>query len=168
MHGKGILVLRNGFEYEGEFSLNKFNGEGVFKTTVYAAAGEFFQGKPKGDFDLEYFNGDFYQGGFENFKRNGSGKFFRERDGLEYSGEWFNGKKHGLGVLKHKGITIIGRWADGLKQGEFVVKNENNGSEYIAFYKDNKKIRMILRDMRIEEQEESKEQTGRESKSLKE
>lgn len=159
MHGFGKLVLRNGFEYEGEFSLNKFNGEGAFKTTVYIARGSFFQGKPKGDFVLEYFNEDLYEGGFENFKRNGRGRFFRERDGLEYNGEWFNGKKHGLGVLKQKGITIIGRWADGLKQGEFVVKNENTGKEFIASYKDGRKIRMVLREFRIVETEECKEVT---------
>lgn len=161
MHGKGKLVMRNGFEYEGEMSLNKFHGLGTFTTSVYTAKGDFFQGKPKGDFELEYFNGDYYKGGFENFKRNGRGKFVRDSQYLEFNGEWFNGKKHGLGVLKHKGITFIGRWANGVKQGEFIVKNSLNRQEFIAFYKEGKKIKQIFKSMRIEETEESKEETQR-------
>lgn len=164
MHGHGKLELRNGFEYEGNFSLNKFNGKGTFITSVYTATGEFFQGKPKGDFTLEYFNGDIYKGGFENFKRSGKGVFKREKSDYEYSGEWFSGKKHGLGVMKTKNLTFVGRWANGKKQGEFVVKNESIGREFVSFYKEGKLIRHLERVFRICETEESKEMTGNEGK----
>jgi hypothetical protein len=28
-HGQGILILKNGFKYEGEFKANKIDGEGT-------------------------------------------------------------------------------------------------------------------------------------------
>lgn len=75
--GNGILINRKGNKYEGEFSNDVQNGKGFFDVLY-----------PK----------RLYKGQWKNGKLEGYGEAQYE-DGAQYVGIFYQGKKHGMGIL---------------------------------------------------------------------
>uniref|UniRef100_A0A7S4E1Z1 Radial spoke protein 10 n=1 Tax=Lotharella globosa TaxID=91324 RepID=A0A7S4E1Z1_9EUKA len=73
-HGKGVLKIKGGVTYDGEWDNDAKQGTGV----------------------CAHVNGDVYEGAFGEGKYHGKGKFVW-RNGAKYEGDWANGKMHGNG-----------------------------------------------------------------------
>jgi hypothetical protein len=54
---KGRLVSKRGFEYEGTFKNNKFDGLGTLKTSDGVYSGEFKNGLKNGEGDFKWKDG---------------------------------------------------------------------------------------------------------------
>ena len=89
IHGKGRYVWSNR-EYDGEWRDNKMHGKGVFRWN----------------------DGKVYEGEYVNDLKCGWG-VFRWPDGKVYEGNWFEGKQHGEGSIKHRGVSRSGNWLNG-------------------------------------------------------
>lgn len=61
-----------------------------------------------------------------NDKRHGEGSFYCAVDGTSYEGQWRDGRKEGLGVLRlAQGDSLEGIWKDGQLQ-QVTVRKQNN------------------------------------------
>jgi hypothetical protein len=78
--GKGIKVQANGAEYRGDFLNNKKHGKGIekFKSGTQFT-GEFQHDKAHGKGSYEFADGSHYVGSFENGQRIGG--YFMNKDG---------------------------------------------------------------------------------------
>lgn len=95
MNGKGVLIMRDGRKYTGEFLDDKMEGKnGVFVWN----------------------DGRKYEGDYFDDKKHGYG-VFSWPDGRRYEGSWLYGKQHGKGaiILMENGerIKYNGEWEDG-------------------------------------------------------
>jgi len=73
--GKGILLGKNGDQYDGQFKNNLRYGFGV---QIYA-------------------NGDNYEGHWKDDVKSGKGNYVWNH-GVKYVGNWRNGERHGYGT----------------------------------------------------------------------
>ena len=54
----------------------------------------------------------------KNGLRHGTGKYVNPEEGVEYSGQWLDGMRHGQGILNYKnGSVYEGQWERGMKWG---------------------------------------------------
>jgi hypothetical protein len=108
-HGKGIMKLANGEEYEGEFIQDQWGqGKGRYK----------------------YANSAVYEGDWVQGKRHGFGTFIFP-NGNKFSGDWFNDVQDGNGQFVYisdpegrklsTAETFEGEWKD----GEIVSKKKS-------------------------------------------
>lgn len=86
-HGKGLLILSNGINYQGGFFEGKKHGQGILRhldvqTNITASQ------------DLVYE----YEGQFENDKMHGQGTLRNPSDNFKYVGQFVNNQKHGRGT----------------------------------------------------------------------
>lgn len=147
-HGHGIYKTKEGFMYDGEFELNKRHGLGTiitpdntkytctFADDVEFGEVEFFFAN--GDHALGYINdgylhkngryefknGDIYVGNFEKGLFHGKG-YYKWADSSQFSyyeGNYFQGKKHGNGMLTSiDGTILCGEFKDNFIDGEFLT-----------------------------------------------
>jgi len=91
------------------YTLNGTNPEGIKWTyTGQLAPGGIWHGKGR----MEWANGDWYEGDFDNGNRTGYGTY-TWANGDKYEGELLNGKRHGRGTQTNADGTVIsGYWVE--------------------------------------------------------
>ena len=163
--GKGILYIKNGKKYEGNFLNGELNGwcrylntkgvcyEGLFINGVLNGKGEIikiddnrrkniykgdiknFKKEGKGE---EKTNDYFYEGDFVNDLRHGNGKMiFYNNNGDSYEGQFTNGEITGKGfyIWKNK-HTYFGDFVAGKMHGKGLYK-WTDGNQYEGEYINN-------------------------------
>ena len=135
-HGKGVLKLKSGSSYTGEFKNNKFNGNGKFNYKSGAVyEGSFKDDKFEGYGSYTQPNGNYYVGNFKNDKFNGLGEN-KTIDGKEYKGEFKDDRYEGEGTLtmpngnSYEGLFQHDKFHG---QGKYIYKN---GSVYEGNFKE--------------------------------
>lgn len=122
--GKGVESFGNGDVYNGQYSRDKFHGQGELLTKGGRYRGNFSEGYKDGLGTMNFKNGHRYEGIWVQGRFQGRGLYIWE-DGKKYEGEWVKGQRHGPGVTtlpngeRHgKSIiycsnlrSIIGGWA---------------------------------------------------------
>ena len=103
---EGFGTLKNeksGSEYKGNFKNNLFDGKGVFKW-----------GKASIVYDGEYKNG----------LKNGNGNYLKKN--FKYSGNWNEGKPHGLGLVDDGNKIYKCSWRNGFTVETPTLQIQNN------------------------------------------
>jgi hypothetical protein len=73
--------------------------------------GDFSNDVRQGAGRVNYANGDWYEGQWNNNKRHGQGVYFYKKLSVKYVGEWEDNTRHGRGTLTFSnGDTIEGNW----------------------------------------------------------
>ena len=142
-HGKGIITLKSGDKYkgdfnegkregngkyiypdkttyEGQFKNNKFHGHGVMKwITEETYEGEFSEGYFNNQGKLIGKNGEQYEGNFKNNYYDGEGKY-TFIDGSTYEGSYALDLRNGKGIFikKDNEFSYDGNWVDDYANGE--------------------------------------------------
>ena len=130
LNGRGILTLKDGTKYNGNFINNIFIGNGILidkEGTLFK--GNFKNGKLEGKGILKTLNGISYEGNFIKGKKNGFGK--EETNEYIYEGEFIDDLKNGKGKLIYKLLNEIyeGTFEKNIITGEGIYK-WNNGEIY--------------------------------------
>ena len=115
--GKGILYLRNGKSYEGNFYKGELNGwsryidnkgicyEGLFIKGILNGKGEIIK------ID-EHRRKNIFKGDIKNFKKEGKGE--ERTNDYFYEGEFSNDLRHGKGkIIYNKGDSYEGQFTEG-------------------------------------------------------
>ena len=127
--GSGNFKWSNGFEYNGNFKDNIFNGNGCLKNpfgSIYK--GNFKNGLYHGNGIFEWIHKDEkFEGNYFFGKKNGVGKFWF-KNGDKFKGNFFDGKVHGYGEYETKGNVIKCFWRNGeiVEKPVLIKKNEKN------------------------------------------
>ena len=136
--GRGVLYLRNGKKYEGNFINGELNGwcryinskgvcyEGLFIKGVLNGKGEII----KIDENLRK---HIYKGDIKNFKKEGKGK--EKTNDFSYEGEFVNDMKHGNGKIfyNNNGDYYEGQFSNGLITGKGFYKWKNQHTYFGDF-----------------------------------
>jgi hypothetical protein len=126
--GKGILHMKDGSSYNGEFNQNMLEGLGTYQTITYLGifiwadrrhyTGTWVANKMQGRGFMMSPDGRAYEGRYQlvidlsyhSGKKHGQGTY-TWHDGRKYIGPWVNGKQHGVGMLiDNKGMLRKGEW----------------------------------------------------------
>ena len=162
--GKGVLYLRNGKKYVGNFINGELNGwcryinskgvcyEGLFIKGVLNGKGEIIKIDEnlrkhiyKGDIKnfkkegkgKEKTNDFSYEGEFVNDMKHGNGKIFYNNNGDYYEGQFYNGAITGKGFYKWKNQhTYFGDFVCGKMHGKGLYK-WTDGNQYEGEYINN-------------------------------
>ena len=136
--GRGVLYLRNGKKYEGNFINGELNGwcryinskgvcyEGLFINGILNGKGEII----KIDENLRK---NIYKGDIKNFKKEGKGK--EKTNDFSYEGEFVNDMKHGNGKIFYynNGDYYEGQFYNGLITGKGFYKWKNQHTYFGDF-----------------------------------
>jgi len=136
--GKGVLYLKNGKKYEGNFINGELNGwcryinskgvcyEGLFIKGVLNGKGEII----KIDENLRK---HIYKGDIKNFKKEGKGK--EKTNDFSYEGEFANDTKHGNGKIyyNNNGDYYEGQFYNGVITGKGFYRWKNQHTYYGDF-----------------------------------
>nr|XP_031848662.1 radial spoke head 10 homolog B-like [Nomia melanderi] len=119
MEGKGVYKWSNGAQYKGEFERNRMHGWGL----------------------LEWNSNRWYEGDFANGYQHGKGLLVDSDKHFMYTGQWFEGHKHGSGYCRYEdkgsydgdwvmdkmcgfglriyasGARYAGQWKNGVRHG---------------------------------------------------
>lgn len=158
--GYGVMKYNNGSNYEGIWQKGKFEGYGLFKSTLFLYEGDWKSNKPNGRGYIMYADSTFYSGGWSEGEKSGYGdvvysnsdSYFGEwlkdepngvgryyyNNGDNYNGEWKNGLQHGLGVYNSKEFLYEGNWKQGWMNGEGKITYPN-GDYYEGDFVENEK-----------------------------
>jgi len=115
-HGVGSLILPNGDMYQGPMVHGMKHGDGaIFREILPPASaggsagskqyqGPFRDDQKHGQGTMNYSNGDYFRGTFENGVENGDGTFQTTLWGASgtYEANWVNGKIHGPGTFRNR------------------------------------------------------------------
>jgi len=119
-HGKGkcAQLVDGGEVYEGEWKSDKWDGRGVLSFSGGGKySGSFRKDKLHGFGSYEFADGSVYRGNFNNDLRHGHGEM-TYACGLRYVGEWRDNWRFGKGTLFHRDGTVFkGRFAEDEKDG---------------------------------------------------
>jgi hypothetical protein len=139
--GKGVLYLRNGKSYEGNFYRGELNGwsryidnkgicyEGLFIKGVLNGKGEIIK------ID-EHRRKNIYKGDIKNFKKEGKGE--ERTNDYFYEGEFSNDLRHGKGkIIYNKGDSYEGQFTAGEITGKGFY-TWNNKHTYFGDFIDGK------------------------------
>lgn len=128
---KGGRIYNSGVRvYEGGLKMTKMR---VYFLPLRDGSGTEYDGS----------NNTLYDGKWERGMRHGSGTEFA--DGLEYSGEWKNGKKEGIICVKKNGRIIRTElWRDGEKLGRVVM--DTNGVRKVLHMMNGKEVPVMWED----------------------
>ena len=142
---KRKLKFNNGREYEGDFTLDKIEGEGTIRYPTGYYIGGFVNGKREGKgcyaFTSGLHSGDHFEVEFHNDKKHGHGVYkWAGSDGAYYDGGWFEDKKHGYGKWKDfDGNYYEGYFANDKKHGKGIEKIKLDNIIYETTWVNNKK-----------------------------
>jgi hypothetical protein len=138
-HGKGVLNLRDGHKYEGEFKDDLFSGQGIYTAAdLWVYEGQFRKGKFCGQGIYTSADHWVYEGQFRKGKFCGYGVKRSEQPGYLLSGEWMDGKLNGKGsLINDKGASYEGDYKDGSFEGSGVLIRPN-GDRYEGCFKEGK------------------------------
>lgn len=94
-----VIKYSNKVKYDGEYSNNKFNGQGT----------------------ITYKNGDEYKGEFKNGLKSGTGEY-TWKNGAKYTGDWSKDKMNGSGTYYYKksekGLELVGTFKNNKPNGK--------------------------------------------------
>eukprot|EP00397_Hematodinium_sp_SG-2012_P001219 GEMP01001220.1.p1 GENE.GEMP01001220.1~~GEMP01001220.1.p1 ORF type:complete len:1389 (+),score=289.60 GEMP01001220.1:155-4321(+) len=157
-HGTGNHVTKDGVVYEGEWNYGKYHGLGKLKFPngdLYS--GNFEDGSYHGIGNLWWENNvkfRFYIGSFYRGEMHGQGHLSMKTQ--DYEGHWNYGRRHGHGILTHRGgdredeecSTVEGTWFND-KPGfsthqEFLVLYKNGDTYTGALSLDAKKTPLSI------------------------
>jgi len=119
--GKGQLYLTDGTIIEGKFANDELVGKGK----------------------IIYLDGTVYEGEIKDNKASGIGKTIDGNYGPTHTGNYLNGKMHGLGTDTYsRGNSFVGEWSEGKRlrgkyfdfQGKFQL--EGSVEDYIEYCKE--------------------------------
>lgn len=99
LNGQGFQMFSDGVSYEGEFKEGQFHGDGKLvkqvdknkenidlkKNEISMIYGKFYKGAPKGKCNIQWVNGDQYEGAVKDWQPNGKGQLIKE-NGEKYRG----------------------------------------------------------------------------------
>ena len=130
--GKGVLYLKTGKKYEGNFINGELNGWCRFiNSNGVCYEGLFISGNLNGKGEIikidENRRKNIYHGDIKNFKKEGKGK--EKTNDYIYEGDFFNNLKHGTGKIKYgnNGDYYEGDFKKGVITGKgyYVWKNKH-------------------------------------------
>ena len=130
--GKGILYLKTGKKYEGNFKNGELNGWCRFiNSNGVCYEGLFISGNLNGKGEIikidENRRKNIYRGDIQNFKKEGKGE--EKTNDYVYEGDFFNNLKHGTGKIKYNnnGDYYEGDFKKGVITGKgyYVWKNKH-------------------------------------------
>eukprot|EP01118_Nematostelium_gracile_P012018 TRINITY_DN4334_c0_g1_i1.p1 TRINITY_DN4334_c0_g1~~TRINITY_DN4334_c0_g1_i1.p1 ORF type:complete len:521 (+),score=118.68 TRINITY_DN4334_c0_g1_i1:88-1563(+) len=119
-HGNGVMRYYTGDVYDGEWKMDKWDGEGSF---IWKSGdryvGTFKDMKRNGKGKLIYSNGSSFEGEFIDDRVEGDG-VYRWNNGDVYEGSFKDGKRHGGGTMTyHDGFRCTSKWDNNVEQGLF-------------------------------------------------
>ncbi len=131
MHGRregyGVERLLGGEQYTGEYSNNKWHGEGVLQEPDGTThSGSWWNGVPSGKGTWKSPEFGIYIGDWLCGKMHGSGEF-HFTDGSFFIGSFQNGQEHGYGVCTYPAgayetvFMYVGEWRDGKSSMEHTL-----------------------------------------------
>ncbi|CAK1603026.1 unnamed protein product [Parnassius mnemosyne] len=118
---RAIIRFRNGNTYEGNISMKCMNGEGCFRWadgTEYL--GHFKDNEINGRGLIKWKDDTWYEGDFVGNLRQGNGLYVDSRMQRSYIGQWYNGTKHGQGVIYYSDSfknSYDGQWLHNVRHG---------------------------------------------------
>jgi hypothetical protein len=138
LHGKGILIKKNGVTLEGEFKDGLLHGKGkYFDPTGESYLGDFKKGRMNGRGVCFYKNGEIYSGEFHEGIKNGRGIFFY-KSGLICSGEFKDGLINEKIISFHLDKSVSFRkFNEGLFKGKVITINQNSEISSVCLNKAN-------------------------------
>ena len=111
--GKGKIYFDSGDYYEGDFSDNKFNGNGhfIWKKNGHEYIGEYLNGIIHGNGLYKWNKNQYYKGQYINGVKEGNGEI-KYSDGKKFICTFKNGKPDGIGIFvdpkgKQKEVQFI-------------------------------------------------------------
>lgn len=105
--GKGVLEIKNGTIYEGDFKEDTFNGQGKLRDdkTNYSYDGTFVDGRCQGQGTESYPDGSSYTGQFHHGYKHGQGVLTINKFNYRYQGSWRFGVQQGYGIENFKPVN---------------------------------------------------------------
>ncbi|XP_043274503.1 uncharacterized protein [Venturia canescens] len=152
MEGHGVYRWRNGAQYTASIIVEKKGKKNIhssretmmrfsriiteffsiFETLVQ---GHFEDNKIHGKGRIEWPNGAWYEGDFENGYRHGKGMMLDKDRGFLYLGHWEHDRKHGTGYFTYIDVgSYDGDWIMDKPEGSG-IRNYPNGSRYVGKWK---------------------------------
>ena len=141
-HNKLILYNQNDINtmkiYQGDLNiLGERHGFGKFMSPYYILIGKWKNDKFSGWGRESRFNGDTFEGRFENGLINGKGIFINSKNS-KYIGDFNNNKRWGKGKLTTDKIIYEGEFYNDMIHGKGRIKFLKNSVEYIGNFNNNK------------------------------
>ncbi|KAI4807482.1 hypothetical protein KUCAC02_027288 [Chaenocephalus aceratus] len=161
-HGEGVACFEGGHVYKGMFSKGFMDGPGVFtQAGGLKYEGEFVCNMLVGRGTLTWPDASSYEGEVLNAIRHGTGTYRCANNGVLYTGQWDQGKRHGKGVVYFKqgkktswykgdwvknnregwgtrcypsGNTYSGEWKNNLRHGEGSMRWLKLGQQYVGMW----------------------------------
>lgn len=112
---------------ENESEVFTGNGTKEFESGIYT--GDLLRGVCHGSGTMQYDNGGWYTGQWENnaWAGSGTGKYIH-KDGGIYEGTYLNGKRHGQGTYTFpSGSVYTGEWSEGEMSGTGTLRYDDGG-----------------------------------------
>ena len=121
------------YSYNGDFINGKIDGHGILKN-------EYSKSEYKGDFKNNIFHGKGhfqwgpngmirYEGEYKFGEKNGNGTYIKPK--FKYSGNWNEGKPHGLGLVDNENGIYKCSWRNGVTVETPVLQNGSNDLENV-------------------------------------
>eukprot|EP01083_Nonionella_stella_P192000 710133_1 len=136
--GKAKVTYANGDTFEGELTDGQKNGKGIYfwKELNATYDGEWIMSIRKGHGKTTYSDGSKYEGEWDNNCQHGKGTYMYE-NGDSYCGQFINGKREGQGIYSYNDdhSQLIGMWKDDkFISGEW---RYNNNTKFIGSFDHN-------------------------------
>lgn len=125
-HGKGKARLPNGDFYEGDYKNGQRSGYGKYvfrkvkgKMRNACYMGHYVNNKKNGQGTFMYPDGAKYEGSWKDDLRHGFGSYSYTNGDL-YRGEWEHDRRHGQGTYTYaaSGMQYEGQWYEGKRSGK--------------------------------------------------
>lgn len=146
--GQGKEIY-GGLTYYGNFENGLKSGKGIIvQNGKCVFKGNWKNGKKSGFCHYELSDFHYFDGLVEIDQRQGSGKLTDKANGIIYTGEYIDDLKHGFGRMEAKDFLYVGDWYRGKKEGlgyqknypiDEMVNNPGDGYSYFGFWKDGHK-----------------------------
>ncbi|XP_030630978.1 radial spoke head 10 homolog B [Chanos chanos] len=139
-HGEGVAHFQDGHVYKGTFSDGLMHGRGLYIwSDGLKYEGDFASNVPIGHGTYTWKDGSCYVGEVCNAIRHGVGTFKSAKTSATYRGQWYNGKRHGKGIIYYnRELTswYEGDWTNNCRDG-WGVRHYPSGNIYEGQWKNN-------------------------------